>query len=137
MTEQQFRENMEELLPGLSEKAMECWIAYARELDADGVIEAQEFFDMTFVESDLIRQHQGSEIARRLFDYGEHFILNPFDLRGAASLAAQGSSMESICQCAVQDGCDCTLEEFEESRAALAKFQAAHADQGPQMFQLL
>jgi len=137
MTEQKFRENMEELLPGLSEKAMESWMAYARELDADGVIEAQEFFDKTFVELDLIRQHQGSEIARRLFDYGEHFTLNPFELRGAASLAAQGASMESICQRAVEDGCDCTLEESEESKAALARFQAAHTDRGPQMFQLL
>lgn len=133
MTEQEFKQNMEELLPGLSEKALESWITYARELEADEVAAAQEFFDQTFVELDLVRQHQGSEIARQLFDHGEHFTLNPFELRGAATLAAAGMSMELICQQAVENGCDCTEAEREESAAALARFQAAHDDPGLQL----
>lgn len=123
---------MEKLLPGLSERALDSWITYASELEADRVTAAQDFFDQTFVELDLVQQHQGGKIARQLFNHGEHFTLNPFELRGAATLAAAGMSMELICQQAVENGCDCTEAEYEESAAALAKFQAYHVDLGPQ-----
>ncbi len=60
MTEQQFKEHLQELLPGFSEKAMAAWVRYAQELDTDGTEPLQIFFDSFFVNLELVCQHHGS-----------------------------------------------------------------------------
>lgn len=136
MTEQQFKEHLQELLPGFSEKAMAVWAAYAEGLDADGTEALQIFFEDFFINLDLVCRRHGCEIARRLFDYGEQFTLNPFELQGAAVLAAQGMDMETICQHAVNGGCDYTEAQYADYCAAREAFKGSRTDQGFDLSQL-
>ena len=84
MTNQEFRLKMRDLLPGCSEPAMESWTKYARHLDTEDMIFEADFYDEIYVNLSLIKQHQGEQIARELFDYGEKFTFNSFELRGEA-----------------------------------------------------
>ena len=123
MTNQEFRLKMRDLLPGCSEPAMESWAKYAHHLDTEDMIFEADFYDEIYVNLSLIKQHQGEQIARELFDYGEEFTFNSFELRGAAAKLTEGWSLEEISEYAVEFGCDATEEEFQESRAALKAFR--------------
>lgn len=111
------------MLPDASAAALRQWTEYAHELDQDGTEPEPDFYNSTYVELSLIKQHQGAEVAAALFNYGEHFVWNPFELRGAASLLTKGWPLERIEAYTVENGCDSSVEEFEESRAALEAFQ--------------
>lgn len=128
MKQAEFEQRMRELLPTLSEKAMANWNVFAEELDRGGTIPMGKFYDQVYVELSLVVQHQGEQTASALFNYGEQFTWNPFEIRGAASLAMQGIPLDQIRQMALEDGCDCSQEELLESRAALEKFQVEAAE---------
>ena len=68
------------------------------------------------------------ETAAALFNYGEKFVFNYFELRGAAELLKEGWPLERISDHAVENGCDPTLEAMEESHAALEEFQSGKWD---------
>ena len=115
MQKEQFESMVRELLPAVTDNAIDIWTAYAQDLEREGVEPASHIFDAAYVELMLIKQHQGEETAVRLFNY--------FELRGAASMLEAGRSLDEISQCAAVDGCDPSAEEFEESKEALRAFK--------------
>lgn len=125
MRKEQFENRIRSLLPQATAKAVTAWTAYADEIVQEGVETESDFYDKNYVELSLIKQHYGEEIPTQLFNYGEHFVLSYFDLRGAAARLATGWSLENIEKCSIKDGCDATQEEYEEFAAALWAFQEA------------
>lgn len=124
MTREDFERRITALLPDVSDQAMKNWLEYAKNLDRDGTETESEIFDRSYVELALIKRHQGVETAAALFNYGEKFVFNYFELRGAAEFLSDGWSLERISHRAVEDGCDPTLDEMKESRTALEEFQS-------------
>lgn len=137
MRKEQFESRIRELLPEASNAAMKQWVKYAQELDRDETEPEADFYDSTYVELSLIRKHQGAEIATKLFNYGERFVFNPFELRGAASLLTDGWPLEEIKAYTVENGCDPTEAEYEESKVALEKFQEQIQTTGQQWQQTM
>ena len=123
MKKEQFESRIKELLPQTTEPALRAWTEYIQSLEKEEVDPASDLFDRVYVELSLIKQHQGEETAAKLFNHGEHFVFNYFELRGAASKLAEGWPLDKICSDTVENGCDPTQEEYEESQAALRKFQ--------------
>ena len=107
---------------------MVAWTQYAQELGQEEVEPETEFFDATYVELSLIKEHQGEDIATKLFNYGDRFTFNYFELRGAATMLTDGWSLEEISQYTVEHGCDATAEEFEESQTALQAFKRSELE---------
>ena len=136
MTKEEFDSKIRELLPRSSATAMDMWIGYAEDLEMDELIDSARFFNSVYVELRLVSEHQGADTATALFNYGEHFTLNPFEIRGAARLYASGMSMEQIESRVLMDGCDPTPEEARESKAALSAFEAGQSEQltGQQLY---
>lgn len=124
MTKEQFEQRIRELIPNASDKAMEKWLEYAGELSQDGTETASEFFDRSYVELFLVNRDHGAETTAALFNYGEDFTFNYFELRGAATLLSDGWSLERISDLAMEDGCDATPEELAESAEALRCFRS-------------
>ena len=125
MRREQFEIRIKDLLPDARANALAVWVKYAHELDRDGVEMESDFYDATYVELSLIKEHQGEEIAAKLFNFGEQFTFNYFELRGAASKLAEGWTLEKIREYTLENGCDAAPEEAEESQAALRAFQAS------------
>ena len=123
MDVKEFEERMYKLLPQISSKAMENFQNYATELGRDDVIPASEFFMETYVELDLVKKHYGEEIAQKLFDLGESFTLNPFEIRGAANHLQNGTEVEKIKELALDGDCDYTEQERKESEKAKTEFK--------------
>ena len=128
MTREDFERRIRDLLPDVSDQAMKNWLEYAENLDRDGTETESEIFDRSYVELALIKRHQSVETAAALFNYGEKFVFNYFELRGAAELLKEGWPLERISDHAVENGCDPTLEAMEESHAALEEFQSGKWD---------
>ena len=128
MNKEQFETRIKELLPQTTEQALHAWTEYIQSLEKEEIDPANDLFDRVYVELSLIKQHQGEEIAAKLFNHGEHFVFNYFELRGAASKLAEGWSLDKICRYTVENGCDPTQEEYEESQAALHTFQQEQAE---------
>lgn len=128
MRKDRFESRIRELLPEASDAALKKWVEYAQELDRDGTEHETDFYDSTYVELSLIKRRQGLQTATELFNYGEHFTFNPFELRGAASLLTEGWPLEKIQAYAVENGCDPTEAEYEESAKALLSFQSGEWD---------
>ena len=80
-----------------------------------------------YVELCLIKQHQGEQTATSLFNYGEHFVFNYFELRGAAAKLTEGWTLEQIRDYTIENGCDPTDEEYRESAQALQAFRSQQA----------
>lgn len=123
MRKEQFESRIRELLPEVSDTAIKQWTEYAQELDQDGTEPEADFYDSAYVELTLIKQHQGEQAATELFNFGEHFTFNPFELRGAASLLLKGWPLDEIKAYTMENGCDSTAEEYEESQEALRAFR--------------
>ena len=128
MTREDFERRITALLPDVSNQAMKNWLEYAKSLERDGTETESEIFDHAFVELVLIKRHQGVETAAALFNYGEKFVFNYFELRGAAEFLKEGWPLEQISDHAVESGCDPTPEAMEESRTALEEFQSGKWD---------
>ena len=85
MQRNEFETMVKELLPDVTEQAMEKWTQYAQELEQDGTEKESDLYDAAYVELRLITEHQGEPTATRLFNYGEQFVFNYFELRDAAA----------------------------------------------------
>ena len=141
MQRAEFESRLRELLPGASETALGHTVSYAEELEREAEECAESLYDAFYVELALVKRDHGAEIAKVLFDYGEHFTFNFFELRGAARLLANGWSLEQVEAYTVENGCDATPEEALESRSALQAFQngdlnfleASETEIGPEM----
>lgn len=124
MQKNEFEAMVRELLPDVTEQAMEKWTQYARELEQDGTEKASDLYDAIYVELRLIKEHQGEQTATRLFNYGEQFVFNYFELRGAAAKLTEGWTLDEIRQYTLENGCDPTEEEYRESAQALQVFRS-------------
>ena len=84
MRKEEFESRIRELLPDVSEKAMDHTASYAEELEREAEECAESLYDAFYVELALVKRDHGAEIAKAIFDCGEHFTFNFFELRGAA-----------------------------------------------------
>ena len=126
MQRNEFETMVKELLPDVTEQAMEKWTQYAQELEQDGTEKESDLYDAAYVELRLITEHQGEPTATRLFNYGEQFVFNYFELRGAAAKLTEGWTLEQIRDYTIENGCDPTEEEYRESVQALQAFRSQH-----------
>ena len=124
MQRNEFETRVKELLPNVTGQAMEKWTQYAQELEQDGTEKARDLYDAAYVELRLITEHQGEPTATRLFNYGEQFVFNYFELRGAAAKLTEGWTLEHIRAYTIENGCDPTDEEYRESAQALQAFRS-------------
>ena len=123
MQKEQFETRIKELLPNTTEQAMDKWEDYAQYLLEEEEETSDFFYDAVYVELCLIKQHQGEQTATSLFNYGEHFVFNYFELRGAAALLTDGWTLDKIRDFVIKSDCDPTQEEYEESQNALRDFR--------------
>ena len=123
MQKEQFEVRIKELLPNTTEQAMDKWEDYAQYLLEEEEETSDFFYDAVYVELCLIKQHQGEQTATSLFNYGEHFVFNYFELRGAAALLTDGWALDKIRDYVIKSDCDPTQEEYEESQNALRDFR--------------
>ncbi len=123
MQKEQFEARIKELLPNMTEQAMDKWEDYAQYLVEEEEETSDFFYDAAYVELCLIKQHQGEQTATSLFNYGEHFVFNYFELRGAAALLTDGWALDKIRDYVIKSDCDPTQEEYEESQNALRDFR--------------
>ena len=123
MQKEQFETWIKELLPNMTEQAMDKWEDYAQYLVEEEEETSDFFYDAVYVELCLIKQHQGEQTATSLFNYGEHFVFNYFELRGAAALLTDGWALDKIRDFVIKSDCDPTQEEYEESQNALRDFR--------------
>ena len=123
MQKEQFETRIKELLPNMTEQAMDKWEDYAQYLLEEEEETSDFFYDAVYVELCLIKQHQGEQTATSLFNYGEHFVFNYFELRGAAALLTDGWALDKISDFVIKSDCDPTQEEYEESQNALRDFR--------------
>ena len=123
MQKEQFEARIKELLPNTTEQAMDKWEDYAQYLLEEEEATSDFFYDAVYVELCLIKQHQGEQTATSLFNYGEHFVFNYFELRGAAALLTYGWALDKIRDYVIKSDCDPTQEEYEESQNALRDFR--------------
>ena len=123
MQKEQFETRIKELLPNMTERAMDKWEDYAQYLLEEEEETSDFFYDAVYVELCLIKQHQGEQTATSLFNYGEHFVFNYFELRGAAALLTDGWALDKIRDFVIKSDCDPTQEEYEESQNALRDFR--------------
>ena len=128
MRKEGFESRVRDLLPEVTDKAMTAWTRYAEELDQDGVEPEADHYDENYVELALVKQHYGEEIATQLFNYGEHFTFNYFELRGAARRLADGWTLADIEAYTLENGCDATPEEHEEFVKTLRAFRRSEQE---------
>ena len=128
MQKNEFETMVKELLPNATEQAIEKWTQYEQEqeqeLEQDGTEKESDLYDAAYVELRLITEHQGEPTATRLFNYGEQFVFNYFELRGAAAKLTEGWTLEQIRDYTIENGCDPTDEEYRESAQALQAFRS-------------
>ena len=103
---------------------MDKWEDYAQYLLEEEEETSDFFYDAVYVELCLIKQHQGEQTATSLFNYGEHFVFNYFELRGAAAKLTEGWTLDKIRDYTIENGCDPTEEEYRESAQALQAFRS-------------
>jgi hypothetical protein len=135
MQKNEFETMVKELLPNATEQAIEKWTQYEQEqeqeqeqeLEQDGTEKASDLYDAAYVELRLIKEHQGEAVAASLFNYGEQFVFNYFELRGAAAKLTEGWTLEQIRDYTIENGCDPTDEEYRESAQALQAFRSQQA----------
>ena len=132
MQKNEFETMVKELLPNATEQAIEKWTQYEQEqeqdqeqeLEQDGTEKECDLYDAAYVELRLIKEHQGEPTAASLFNYGEQFVFNYFELRGAAAKLTEGWTLEQIRDYTIENGCDPTDEEYRESAQALQAFRS-------------
>ena len=117
---------VKELLPDVTAQAMEKWTQYAQELEQDGTEKQSDLDDAAYLELQLIKEHQGKPTAGSLFNYGEQFVVNYCEVRGAAGKLTEGWTLEQIRDYTIENGCDPTEEEYRESAQALQAFRSQH-----------
>lgn len=96
MDEKTMREFIGNLFGETEPKSAEAWVEYATTLDQDGIENVPDFYRELCGELEYISEKAGVEIARQVFDMGQGFTLNPYELRTAALLLLSGVSVGEI-----------------------------------------
>lgn len=120
---QEFQSKMKELLPGASEKAIKQLISYAEELDGEKTYPQGAFFSESYVNYNLAVCQHGADIIGSVLKVCEEFCLNPWEIRDAASLMANGASQGDIVQKSVEGELDYQPEHRIALEAGLVELQ--------------
>ena len=128
MQKEEFETRIRALLPGASEAALANISQLAEDPEVEETMGQADLYDSFYIELSLVKRDHGAEIARALFDYGEQYTFDPFELRGAARHMAEGWSVQAIADLMIEQGdqqaiCAYTPEEEAESQAILWLFQ--------------
>ena len=94
---------MRELLPDASAEALNAWEAFVADLCGGSASAEAQMRGELCAELLLIREQYGRDLAVRLFNMGERYAVNTFELPGAAELLSNGASeaeaFEEITRC--------------------------------------
>jgi len=101
-----FEKKMQILLQNPDPAATKAWLAYANELEQDGICDAADFCRVIHKELVSIQKEFGQEIVERLYNGGKEFTFNPFELRGAAEFLHRGLTMAEVISKALEGSCD-------------------------------
>jgi len=93
-----FTEKISAILVEYNSTAMEKFLQYARELDIDGCEKEQDFFSKFCRELETAKQEYGLEIAQQIFNTGEQFTFNYFEIPDAALGFSRGLPVEQVIQ---------------------------------------
>jgi len=101
-----FEKKMQTLLQNPDPAATKAWLAYANDLEQDGICDAEDFFRVVHRELVSIQKEFGQEIVERLYNGGKEFTFNPFELHGAAEFLHEGLPMAEVVSKALEGLCD-------------------------------
>ena len=94
---------MRELLPRVSAEALSAWEAFVVDMCCGSASAEAQMRGELCAEMLIVREQYGSELAVRLFNMGERYVVNTFELPGAAELLSNGASeaetFEEITHC--------------------------------------
>ena len=128
MQREEFDLRVRMLLPQASEAALESYALLAEDPEVEETMRCSTFYDSLYVDLALVKRDHGEAIATDLFNYAETYTFNPFELRGAARLIADGWKIPEIANHMIEHGgeepfCEYPPEEEMESEALLWLFQ--------------
>ena len=129
MRKEEFDFRVRLLLPQVSETALEGYTQLAEDPEVEETMGRSTFYDSLYVDLALVKRDHGEAIATDLFNYAETYTFNPFELRGAARLIADGWKIPEIANHMIEHGgeepfCEYTPEEEAESEALLWLFKS-------------
>lgn len=135
MQREEFDSRVRTLLPQVSESSLECYARLAEDPEVEGTMGRSTFYDSLYVDLALVKRDLGEIVATDLFNYADLYTFNPFELRGAARLIADGWEIPEIANHLIEHGgeepfCEYTPEEEQESEALLWIFQNKNKDFG-------
>lgn len=133
MRKQEFEENIRALLPVVSARALANFMELSEDPEVQETMGSSDFLDSLYVDLALVKRDYGVDVAAELFNYGAQYTFNPYELRGAAGLMAEGWTIDQIANHLIERGfeppfCEYTLEEEEESEALLWLFKNGKRD---------
>ena len=135
MQREEFDLRVRMLLPQASESALECCAQLAGDPEVEETMGRSTFYDSLFVDLALVKRDHGETVTTDLLNYADRYTFNPFELRGAARLIAEGWEIPQIADHLIEHGgeepfCEYTPEEEQESEALLWLFQNRKKDFG-------
>ena len=90
MQREEFDLRVRMLLPQASEAALESYALLAEDPEVEETMGCSTFYDSLYVDLALVKRDHGEIVATDLFNYADFYTFNPFELRGAARLIADG-----------------------------------------------
>ena len=114
-----FTVKMKELLPNASNKAVECLIAYANELDSDDIYPRSAFFSENYVGYNMAAHKYGVETTTQTLKICEEFCFNHWEVIAAARLVAAGVLTNEIITKSVDGELNLTEEQSAEMQSGL------------------
>jgi len=124
LSEQEFKKKIKELLPNANEKAIECFVTYANELDADEIRSKDALYSDVYVAYNLAAHKYGIDTTTQAFKINEKFCLNPWEILEATQLVKAGVSTDEIISKAVNEALDLHTDEFEAMELGLKALKA-------------
>ena len=104
MRKEEFDFRVRLLLPQVSETALEGYTQLAEDPEVEETMGRSTFYDSLYVDLALVKRDHGEAIATDLFNYAETYTFNPFELRGAARLIADGWKIPEIANHMIEHG---------------------------------
>ena len=96
MQREEFDLRVRMLLPQASEAALESYALLAEDPEVEETMGCSTFYDSLYVDLALVKRDHGEIVATDLFNYADFYTFNPFELRGAARLIADGWEIPEI-----------------------------------------
>lgn len=94
-----FQLRIKELLSDYNQESMINWLKRSNEIKR---IPSSEFYKWLLEELSLVCEQYNVDIAKKLFNYGEIFTLDPYEIKGAAEHLKAGGDINKICDLALE-----------------------------------